>query len=77
MGSFSPLFRLKTSVLMFPLPSSFILRTYLVPLGKSYYSIVVVIGTPFSNILLVVVVFLVSTPFSIVWIVEVFIVSPF
>jgi len=62
---------------MLPRPSSFILRTYFVPLGKSYYSIVVVTGIPLSNILFVVVVFFVSTPFSIVCIVDVFIVSPF
>jgi len=62
---------------MFPLPSSFILRTSLVPLGKSYSYIVVVTGKPLSNVLFVVVVFFVSTPFSIVCTVEVFIVSPF
>lgn len=76
MGSVSPFFKLYTSVIMFPLPSSLIFLTSRVPLGYSYYSVVVVIGMPFSTTLFVVTDFFVYTPLSTVYTVDVLTASP-
>ena len=65
------------SVVMLPRPSSLIIFTSFVPLGNSYYSFVVVWATPFYTFLLVVVVFLDSTPLFEVYTVDVLVVSPF